>query len=78
MYVCMCVYIGDGTCALFDVKTQHLQTTFKGHEQDVMALSAIDSDPNVFVSCSVDTSARLWDCRVGGKALKVSFTIDNN
>ncbi len=62
---------GDGTCALFDVETQHLRTMFRGHEQDVMALSMLDSDPNVFVSCSVDTTARLWDARTGSKALKV-------
>ena len=60
---------GDGSCALFDITTQHLRTAFKGHDQDVMALSSFDQ--NTFVSCSVDTTARLWDCRAGGRAQKV-------
>jgi len=64
---------GDSTCALFDIETQYMKSVFKSHTQDVMALSMIDADPNVFVSCSVDTTARLWDIRLGTKAIK-TFT----
>lgn len=63
---------GDGTCALFDVETQYANTIFKGHEADVMAVSTLSSNPHVFLSCSVDTTSKLWDTRAGGSA-KMTF-----
>jgi len=59
---------GDGTCALFDIETQYAKTVFKGHDADVMAVSTVPEDHNIFLSCSVDTTSKLWDARAGENA----------
>ena len=38
----------------------------QGHNGDVAALSLKPSDSNIFVTGSVDRTARLWDLRTSG------------
>jgi len=54
---------GDGTCIQWDIDNRKKLKTFSGHEKDVMSLSPSPTDPNVFVSGSVDHKAMLWDIR---------------
>jgi len=56
-----------------DMKVQHIEIEsgkrlldMQGHNGDVAALSLKPSDSNVFVTGSVDRTARLWDLRASG------------
>lgn len=57
---------GDSTCILWDIELGQPKTIFSDHEGDVMSLSVLPSvDPNMFVSGSCDTLAKVWDVRTG-------------
>lgn len=55
---------GDSTCILWDVEKKSTETVFHGHFADVMSVSVMESNPNFFVSGSVDSTAKLWDTRM--------------
>lgn len=66
----------DKTCILWDVENEKIMKQFEGHgyahvhpkeylEGDVMSLEISPINPNVFVTGSVDRTARLWDIRSG-------------
>jgi len=51
---------------LWDVELGQSKTTFSDHEGDVMSVSILPSvDPNMFVSGSCDSFAKVWDIRTG-------------
>lgn len=54
---------GDSTCILWDVETAKPLSTFAEHKADAMFLALKPGDKNVFVSCSVDQTSKLWDIR---------------
>lgn len=57
---------GDMTCALWNIETGQLITSFQGHTGDVMALAlAPQTSQSTFVSGACDASAKLWDIREG-------------
>ena len=49
------------------VETGRKLVDMAGHNGDVAALSLKPSDKNIFVTGSVDRTARLWDLRIPGK-----------
>lgn len=54
---------GDSTCRYWDIEGNKTILTFKEHAGDVMSVSPSPTDPNVFVSGSCDTEAKMWDIR---------------
>lgn len=54
---------GDSTCIRWDIETAKPVSRFAEHTADVMFLSLKPNDPNVFASCSVDLSTKIWDIR---------------
>ena len=56
---------GDSSCLLWDVESTEILQTFSDHRGDVMSLSISPSNPNIFVSGSVDATGRCWDIRSG-------------
>lgn len=59
---------GDSTCILWDISNQKPLVRFEEHERDVMFLSLKPNDSQIFVSGSVDGTAKLWDSRLGEKS----------
>jgi len=53
---------GDSTCILWDIDNKSVIRQFTSHTSDVMSIALKD---NLFVSGSVDNTARLWDHRAG-------------
>jgi guanine nucleotide-binding protein G(I)/G(S)/G(T) subunit beta-1 len=58
---------GDSTCIRWDIASGRALDTFKEHEADAMFLSLRPNDSNVFLSCSVDKTIKVWDIRSSGK-----------
>jgi guanine nucleotide-binding protein G(I)/G(S)/G(T) subunit beta-1 len=54
---------GDSTCIRWDIASGRVLDTFAEHEADAMFMSLRPNDPNVFVSCSVDKTVKVWDIR---------------
>eukprot|EP01084_Bolivina_argentea_P303532 524064_1 len=54
---------GDGNCVLWDVEYQQAKTTFIDHKADVMSVDINNEHKNLFVSGSVDATAKIWDLR---------------
>lgn len=54
---------GDSTCIRWDTATGTPLDTFAEHTADVMFLSIQPGDKNVFASCSVDKTVKVWDAR---------------
>jgi guanine nucleotide-binding protein G(I)/G(S)/G(T) subunit beta-1 len=54
---------GDSTCIYWDIASGRPVATFAEHESDVMFVSIKPDDPNLFLSCSVDQTSKLWDIR---------------
>jgi len=54
---------GDSTCIHWDITKALPISTFSEHTADAMHLSLKPGDNHVFVSCSVDKTAKLWDTR---------------
>jgi len=64
---------GDSSCIRWDIPTGKVLETFREHEDTAMFLSLRPDDPNVFASCSVDRTAKVWDVRTPGKST-MTFT----
>jgi len=58
---------GDGTCILWDIENKTPKSTYVDHTGDVMFVSINKKNPNLFVSGSVDATAKVWDMRGGNK-----------
>jgi guanine nucleotide-binding protein G(I)/G(S)/G(T) subunit beta-1 len=58
---------GDSTCIRWDIASGRVLDTFAEHEADAMFLSLRPNDTNVFVSCSIDKTVKVWDIRSSGK-----------
>ncbi len=57
---------GDQSCILWDIELGQAKSTFLGHDGDIMSVSVLPSvDPNMFVSGSCDSLAKVWDIRTG-------------
>jgi guanine nucleotide-binding protein G(I)/G(S)/G(T) subunit beta-1 len=57
---------GDQTCILWDIELGKQKQIFTEHDGDVMSVAVkSDGDPNIFVSGSCDSTARVWDARTG-------------
>ena len=54
---------GDSTCIRWDIPSAKPVDTFAEHTADAMFISLKPSDRNVFASCSVDQTAKIWDIR---------------
>lgn len=54
---------GDSTCIRWDIASGRVLDTFAEHQADAMFMSLRPNDPNVFVSCSVDKTIKVWDIR---------------
>jgi WD40 repeat protein len=52
--------LGDGSVALWDLKTSQPKGTLSGHDKPVVAL-AFNPDGSILASGSVDQTIRLWD-----------------
>jgi len=64
---------GDGTCILWDIENRTPKTIFADHTGDVMCVGLNKKHQNLFVSGSVDTTARVWDSRQGSRSI-ANFT----
>jgi guanine nucleotide-binding protein G(I)/G(S)/G(T) subunit beta-1 len=64
---------GDATCVLWDVESRTAKHTFTDHSGDVMSISVLKDHSSIFVSGSVDATAKIWDWRVGTSAIS-NFT----
>ena len=60
---------GDGTCILWDLESREAKSIFEDHTADVMFIDLNTSNKNIFVSCSVDTTAKVWDMRSSDKCI---------
>ncbi|GAQ91843.1 G protein beta subunit [Klebsormidium nitens] len=77
---------GDQTCILWDINRNTRVKTFGGpddpsaHQQDVMSVCLQPRSADVFVSGSCDATAKLWDAREPGGAIRtfVGHTADIN
>jgi guanine nucleotide-binding protein G(I)/G(S)/G(T) subunit beta-1 len=54
---------GDSRCIHWDISRQQPINFFAEHKADAIFLSIKPGDANVFVSCSVDSTAKVWDIR---------------
>jgi len=54
---------GDGTCILWDIQSRSATQIFMDHTGDVMSIDLNKKQPNLFVSGSVDATAKVWDMR---------------
>lgn len=61
---------GDSTCIHWDITKALPINTFAEHTADAMFLSIRPTDSHVFVSCSVDKTAKVWDTRAPGKSVQ--------
>ena len=59
---------GDSTCIRWDVSSGRVLETFSEHQEDAMFISLRPDDKNVFVSCSVDRTVKIWDLRDSTKS----------
>ena len=64
---------GDSTCIRWDIASGRVLDTFAEHQADAMFLSVKPDDPNVFVSCSVDKTIKVWDIRDSQQSMQ-TFT----
>jgi guanine nucleotide-binding protein G(I)/G(S)/G(T) subunit beta-1 len=64
---------GDSTILKWDIDSGRVVDTFAEHENDAMFISLQPGNKNVFVSCSVDKTAKIWDIRDPSKS-KQTFT----
>lgn len=55
---------GDSKVKLWDISTQEVISTFRGHIADCTGVCRDADDPNIFGTSSTDKSVRVWDTRV--------------
>jgi guanine nucleotide-binding protein G(I)/G(S)/G(T) subunit beta-1 len=61
---------GDSTCILWDIETKTAKMTFSDHTGDVMSVSIFEnSNRNIFVSGSCDSTAKIFDHRTNCKCV---------
>jgi len=63
---------GDSSCIYWDLQRGEILNTFYDHGGDVMFISLHPTDPNIFVTGSIDHTAKLWDIR-SGKSTQTHF-----
>lgn len=61
---------GDSRCIRWDVQSGKPVSTFAEHSADALFLSLQPGDRNVFASCSVDSTTKLWDIRAPTHAVQ--------
>lgn len=61
---------GDSRCIYWDINKAKAVSTFSEHTADAIFLSIKPNDRNVFVSCSVDKTAKVWDIRSPANAVQ--------
>ena len=61
---------GDGSCILWDIEKRISNTKFTGHLADVCGISIHENNKSVFISGSVDATAKLWDMRAPMQAVE--------
>lgn len=59
---------GDSTCIRWDIATGRPISTFAEHTADAISISI--KDRNVFASCSVDKTVKIWDLRTPDMAVQ--------
>jgi guanine nucleotide-binding protein G(I)/G(S)/G(T) subunit beta-1 len=59
---------GDSTCIRWDISSGRPISTFAEHNADALSLSL--KDRNIFASCSVDKTAKIWDMRTPDMAVQ--------
>jgi len=60
---------GDGTCILWDMTSRSAKNIFMDHTGDVMSIDLNKSNPKLFVSGSVDATAKVWDMRASDRCV---------
>lgn len=60
---------GDSTCIRWDIATARPISTFAEHTADAVFMALKPDDPNIFASCSVDLTTKIWDIRSPDKAV---------
>jgi len=71
---------GDGTCILWDIENRTPKSSYIDHTGDVMFIATNKKQPNLFVSGSVDATAKVWDMRASNKHIAnfIGHTSDIN
>mmetsp|Transcript_19858 Transcript_19858/g.27557 ORF Transcript_19858/g.27557 Transcript_19858/m.27557 type:complete len:350 (+) Transcript_19858:163-1212(+) len=64
---------GDSTAIRWDVPSGRVLDTFSEHTADVMTLEISPSNPNLFVTGSVDKTCKIWDVRDPSKSVHTLF-----
>lgn len=59
---------GDSTCIRWDISSGRPISTFAEHTADAISMSI--RDPNIFASCSVDKTVKIWDLRTPDMAVQ--------
>jgi len=60
---------GDGTCILWDVESRSAKNIFMDHSGDVMFVDLNLKNKSLFVSGSVDKTAKVWDMRAAERCI---------
>eukprot|EP01084_Bolivina_argentea_P307207 530952_1 len=55
---------GDGICILYDIERKTVKNKFTAHTSDIMCIDINKQNPNLFVSGSIDTTAKVFDMRI--------------
>lgn len=61
---------GDSTCIRWDIARGTVLDTFAEHSEHINFMSLSPTDKNVFVSASVDKTAKVWDIRASKSAVQ--------
>jgi len=71
---------GDGTCILWDIENKSPKSSYIDHTGDVMFIAVNKKSKNLFVSGSVDATAKVWDIRSSNKHIAnfTGHTLDIN
>jgi len=64
---------GDSTCIRWDVETGGLLENFEEHKFGVMFLSRSPTERDIFATCSVDQTCKLWDCRAPQSSVQTFY-----
>jgi guanine nucleotide-binding protein G(I)/G(S)/G(T) subunit beta-1 len=61
---------GDSTCIRWDIARGTVLDTFAEHKEHINYMSLHPTDKNIFVSASVDKTAKVWDIRASKSAVQ--------